>query len=147
MKEQIINFNTAKLAKAKGFDIPVFSYYIKERPELIFTAFEDILAYCDIEKSSTNIIEYNYNSRDGISAPTQSLLQKWLREKHNIEAIVLPDFTNSKIRIYHAYTLISQFQPHILLDDNNKYKVYTNYEDALEEVLIIGLNLIEDDNK
>lgn len=71
MKDQLITFETAKLAKEKGFDLEVEFMTINERPELVFSARDD------------GDTDYNWNEREGYSLPTQSLLQKWLREKHN----------------------------------------------------------------
>lgn len=62
MKEQFISYETALLAKEKGFD---------------YTSVE--LFY----SSETKVKSVSYNE---IQAPTQSLLQKWLREKHGIYA-------------------------------------------------------------
>jgi hypothetical protein len=95
MKEQLITFKTAKLAKEKGFDL-------------------------------------NRHINDECS-PTQSLLQKWLRDKHNIHLTV---------------TSISQesWQYHITKIGDSLGKNYIedfyNYEEALELGLMEALKLI-----
>ena len=71
MKDELITRITAKLAKEKGFDIPTNHMYI-DANELIFSAREE------------GDDDYNWNSRAGYSVPTQSLLQRWLREEHGI---------------------------------------------------------------
>ena len=75
MKEQIISFKTAVLAKQKGFDIPVQKFYLHKgiRSENVNP---------DEVKTHLNNAKYsNWNNRaTRTSAPTQSLLQKWLRE-------------------------------------------------------------------
>lgn len=75
MKEQLISFETAKLAKERGFDLAVNNYFI-------------IMDDNIIEDNGDGDIEYiclNHNKYDNYySRPTQSLLQKWLREVHNI---------------------------------------------------------------
>tara|TARA_R110001606_G_scaffold391495_1_gene559642 strand:+ start:65 stop:349 length:285 start_codon:yes stop_codon:yes gene_type:complete len=92
MKEQLITFETAKLAKEKGFELNGY----------------------------TNDIE----------APTQSLLQKWLREEHEIHLTV---------------TSISQesWQCHITKIGDSLGKKYFedfyNYEEALEKGLMEAL--------
>lgn len=69
MKDELVSFKTAKLAKDKGFNLPLSSnnnYFNSSgnvRPYMSFTPAS--LAYY-------------------IDAPTQTLLQRWLREKHNI---------------------------------------------------------------
>ena len=86
MKEQLISLETAKLAKEKGFNIEVKTYF-------------------DIKKFGDKPCEFygrlnanDYNSWDDklkkninagyISAPTQSLLQKWLRDREENIIIV-----------------------------------------------------------
>lgn len=76
-----------------------------------------------------------------ISAPTQSLLQKWLRERHRIH-IAINGLYNNNIMI--AYTF------DICLVDANPYKegihsvmTYPTYEEALETALKQALNKIQ----
>jgi len=74
MKEQLISFETAKLAKEKGFDIDcIHGFYYDGTPTNYSQQYQDIL----------------------IPRPTQSLLQKWLREKRNIFVTVYEDFYNT----------------------------------------------------
>jgi len=74
MIDQLISFETAKLAKEKGFDIiPRFGH--------------EASLY---DKKSNHVYYSNYGfmysglNEGYISAPTQSLLQKWLREIYGI---------------------------------------------------------------
>jgi hypothetical protein len=67
MEEQLISYSTAVLAKEKGFDSKVYEFYLKDKKML----------YSDgniFQKENHNVFP------DIISAPTQSLLQKWLRD-------------------------------------------------------------------
>jgi len=75
MEDQIITFETAILAKEKGFDIPTRLCY----------AGKDSIA---LPYNSGN--DYYKNNHDYESAPTQSLLQRWLREKFDIIVLSLP---------------------------------------------------------
>jgi len=68
MEDTLINFETAKLAKEKGFDIFTEKMYRQD----------GILGNSDFSREST------------FRAPTQSLLQKWLREVHNCFIDILP---------------------------------------------------------
>lgn len=78
MKEQLIEFETSVLAKEKGFDWKITSHYRNGK------------GY-DMELINGGAL-YNMNSAeeqrmwavDLYSAPTQSLLAKWLREVHKI---------------------------------------------------------------
>lgn len=68
MKDQLVSFETAILAKEKGFSEEVTYGYDQFGRNF-----------------HRDYIPHDYNIRGLISAPTQSLLQKWLREKHNID--------------------------------------------------------------
>lgn len=70
MEEQIVTFETAKLARECGFNEGSYQLYTWPNNEL--KRFQSL----------------NYNiEQDELQyeAPTQSLLQKWLREKHKID--------------------------------------------------------------
>jgi|TARA_R110000765_G_scaffold344689_1_gene434922 hypothetical protein len=67
MKEKLITFETAKLAKEKELKIGFIN---------------------TVYNPSGKLIDLNDRQQEGfipIQAPTQSLLQKWLREIHNID--------------------------------------------------------------
>ena len=84
MEEQLISFETAKLAKEKGFTY-AYEFYDKEGNIVDF----------GIVGGWTDCHDENY------AAPTQSLLQKWLREKHDIHFEIKPIFDVNEIRPYH----------------------------------------------
>lgn len=94
MTEQIITLETAKLAKEKGFTEEVGNFYKNNNKNPWSNSIAPINLRIG-EKSQDNIYPRNYNSEIQnrfkdvyYSAPTQSLLQKWLREKHNISVLV-----------------------------------------------------------
>ena len=76
MKEELIKFETAKLAKKKGFNIPVKK------------AYKVYNGYSDMKVNSFKIGKCDHNSLNGncynTSAPRQSLLQKFIREKRGV---------------------------------------------------------------
>lgn len=116
MKEQLITFETAKLAKEKGFDEYVCLHY--SNYEGVFM--DDIKNY---ELDHTKF-----------SAPTQSLLQKWLREEHDKELFIYKNLERSKYICY-------------LYSGVKRYSGFTEnegetYEQALEKGLIEALKLI-----
>ncbi len=76
MQEELVTFETAKLAEEKGFDI------IKSDDK--FYDFSGNLDYT-FQGYQESLEKY-----ERTSAPTQSLLQKWLREVHNIDVSVRP---------------------------------------------------------
>lgn len=71
MEDTLISFKTAKLAKKKGFDVPCTWFYSSTG---------------DKNQGWLRDMKTNWNSWPitRISASTQSLLAKWLREKHDI---------------------------------------------------------------
>ena len=124
MTDQLISFETAKLAKEKGFNIPVHGMYVEK-------------GYEPQNYPEPNESAYNWNSRSGYSAPTQSLLQKWLREKHNIH-FVIKIFYDSKL---HKTTYTAD---PIELGQGRTKRILPQdtYEEALEAGLIEALKLI-----
>ena len=122
MKEQLISIETAKLAKEKGLNISVSSYFsedgfgLRERQPLL-----------------------NYNDRIiTISAPTQSLLQKWLREEHKLHLDMWYNFFTCRWRNEAIINIITQ-ENYDFLDE----KEYDTYEEALEVGLEQALKLIK----
>jgi hypothetical protein len=116
MKEELISFETAKLAKEKIFNIPVLS------------------VYADNGCLSSDDTVYNFNQRAGYSAPTQSFLQKWLREKHRIDIYVKPSYCGYYCSF--EYDLPEKSDSKIL-------ELETTYEEALEKGLFEALKLIK----
>lgn len=120
MKEELVSFETAKLLKEKGFvNLSDKSYVISEG------------ARYGLLSNFTN--KYNNSVETGrVEAPTQSLAQKWLREKHGIYLTVVS--TNDTA---HRYFFNEDGFDTI-------YPIwYKSYEEALEEGLKEGLNLIK----
>lgn len=140
MKEQLVSFETAKLAKEKGFNIPTTQFY-KSGKKPYLTEVEGYM--------TDQFVVSNWNNGNGsyptrpedvsCSAPTQSLLQKWLREVHNIHIIVI---SNSKNQYFVDYRFSDQRIDNdsdlILLNG----LVYKTYEQALEKGLQEALKLI-----
>lgn len=79
MEDQLITFKTAKLAKEKGFNELSFNYFLMDG-----TAEEDL------EKNYFNNNIQTYKNINTISQSSQSLLQKWLRDIHNIIVLISP---------------------------------------------------------
>jgi len=125
MEETLVSFKVAKLAKEKGFDEKVYREYDKSGYLRCTSKSADVVLgpYDELLKST----EY--------PAPTQSLLQRWLREVHNIFVFISPLIPNCRefgVTIY-----------------SNKYTCekdlgfYNQYEKALEVGLFEALKLIK----
>jgi len=96
MEDQLVSFETAKLAKEKKFNYPCRGkiecshyHFIKNNiiPSNISTSNKEMFApiknwNIDIKTNRGQFDRYT-------SLPTQSLLQKWLREVHNIHFFIL----------------------------------------------------------
>ena len=119
MEEQLVSFETAKLANEKGFFEWTQHRYNKKGL-------------------------FNESKSWSISAPTQSLLQKWLREVHNLHIEILPFFQDSlfgyNVCVYKTQRERIEYE---LNEINNPIHCdYKTYEEALEEGLQEALKLI-----
>lgn len=123
MTDKLISFETAKLAKEKGFNIPVNGVYV-DNGTLSFARDNDET-------------DYNWNKRKGYSAPTQSLLQKWLREQYGIHILI-------RITIYDTFTgwILNPMFRNGSAERVIKTKGFKTYEEALEVGLQEALKLI-----
>lgn len=135
MTEKLISFETAKLAKEQGFNIRI-QHTVNGQNCLYF------LDTGEVPKMiNTNQID-NWNDdkkfQHVCSAPTQSLLQKWLREVHDINVIIYPELFNGEFTYYHydIYTDLSHAYSENLSD-------MKTYEEALEKGLQKALKLIK----
>ena len=74
MEDQIVSFEVAKLAKEKGFDELVTHWYSRK----------GVLNVSMWDGEPDVIVLGKHKHSLSITAPTQSLLQRWLREEHNL---------------------------------------------------------------
>ena len=94
MTDELVKFETAILAKEKGFDEKCFSYYAKQFNDS-FKNENGQIFNCVVKDDDGDVIGFS-NRRNAkgqphiVIAPTQSLLQRWLREKHNIDIRIDP---------------------------------------------------------
>ncbi len=138
MKEQLITFETAKLAKEKGFP------QIKDLP---INSGMDYWEYGAKAKDPQWLINgYGEASTETpISAPTQSLLQKWFRE----EKVFYAEANHANDENYKILGTSGYF--YTVSDDETLYKdsvvqgiqLFKTYEEALEEGLKETLKLIK----
>ena len=123
MKEQLVEFETAELAKEKGF----------------LCNSED----CHWSYLNENCMAMQYDEKSCVLVPTQSLLQKWLREVHNIAIIHLPDIGHGSKNEWGGYIIKLQSK----YSGGNPFhelgEVLGNFEESLEELLQEALKLIK----
>ena len=142
--ETLITFKTAKLAKEKGFSSCLkstiiiswsqdrdYRTQIPYEPNCFLNGehFEDY-EYSKEEFKSLFKDDNSYSA--DVQIPSQSVLQKWLREKHNIYVLinVTIDYSN--------YISIIWFKGKKIKPSGR----FINYENALEIGLQEALNLI-----
>ena len=132
MEEQLISYETAKLAKEKGFDEKVYREYDKSGYLRCTSKSADVVLgpYDELLKST----EY--------PAPTQSLLQRWLREVHKINIFISSKtIENKTIFIPHGRTIPDTIKNNLIVDII-QYCTNNTYEEALEIALFEALKLI-----
>lgn len=121
MKERLISYETAKMASEKGFD-----EFDSNNNKVYCEMKESVFYHKPVQHDYDDIYNAHYLYR----APTQSLLQKWLREEHKIE---MHNFCGggSGCEKWYKCNMPSCYAPehkgHVTTSDT--------YEDALEEGL------------
>jgi len=130
MEEKLVSYELAMLAKESGFDILCeFAY---QKGEVV----------CDTRFSE----HFNWNilSHVDASAPTQSLLQKWLRDKHEIHVFIIPcePYSFSKYKDMDVVWIYDIYKPLLLEYGHQNKNEFLTYEDALDACLFECLGLI-----
>lgn len=134
-EEKIVSFKTAKLAKEKGFVDVVGVYrgkhYYNHKGKLDGSAADSVVEFLRLKKLGHSPEEADkLNTFSTIAAPPQSLLQKWLREEHNIH-------------IESTLTVGLQYSFKLYDGINHSFTSgVENYEDGLEITLQEALKLI-----
>lgn len=140
-KENLISFKIAKLAKEKGFDWEVEKGYFSNG--VLSNTWTAI--HIEISSQILKAVSDKLFNKTVYMASTQSLLQKWLREKYNIDVepyLILyygeeaekPQTINEK---EYTYKILNQG-----INEFVKTR-YKNYEKALEKGLFEALKLIK----
>lgn len=152
--EVLLQLNTAQLAKEKGFDIPCEYFYRcyvdSDEP--------DLYHYEEVRGSGFAYLRENKEDFE-YSAPTQSLLQKWLREVHNLRVFCTFETIDDSETAW-VWNIVSDnekgkgkkkdtwdFYDRITSFDEGRMRWYNEYEDALEDGLFEALKLIPQKTK
>jgi len=121
MEEQRIIFETARLAKEKGFNLRCEYFYN---------------AGSGWKLQSDSILRTGHD--EFVEAPTQAQLQKWLREKGffvSVEADTYNEIVKYNANILNLKTLLHPL---------DGFTIFPSYENAMEEGLQEGLKLLND---
>lgn len=122
METIYIQFETAKLAKAKGFDTKTTNWYDQT----------ETLNPCKGVRGAMCYTNEGY-------APTQSELQKWLRDKHNIHIQIRRMYAHDGEVEYNDFVYLPNKNAHT---DDTLGNEFPTYESALENALQTALNLL-----
>jgi hypothetical protein len=132
--ETKVTLKTADLAKKKGFDVPVMTYFDG----------------CDMiaSQGKNPFDKKNYNLHGGStfrSAPTQSELQKWLRETHKLFVWVAPMviLANDKESYRYTWVIDNTVDTSICSINDESELGYLTPELAMEQGLINCLEIID----
>lgn len=118
LHDEICTYEVCKLAKEKGFDVDCEAFYYND----------GFLQYAKFE---------NWNGRylNKFSAPTQSLLQRWLREEKGLCISVEAYPTLAIIgKVCFAWVIKSGSDGHFM-ESNDSLQTFSTYELALEDAL------------
>ena len=128
MENELVTFDTAKLAKEKGFTIRGIK----------------LMGYTSkfYNHNTKTLLAYGRTGRTDLTkayfAPTQSLLQRWLREEHDLIVVALPYTLDNKERTRVYIWLI-----HKKFSSTAKDQYFKTFEEALESGLEKALKLIK----
>lgn len=143
---ETVSLKTAKLAKRKGFKNECLKAYSK-----------DDWGYIDLDNATDHIGKAYFTTKDidfcksngykSWLAPTQSQLQRWLRDEHNIFLVVRMKYTVGlaiKPKYFFHYVFFDEAYGVKLHADKHFFepKIYNTYEKALEKGLQAVLKLI-----
>ncbi len=135
-----ISLETAKLAKIVGFDNRTSHYYVLE-----FGSFKEsnkLEKWSGFDNESERCLYFRkigcFQPHLAL-APTQSELQKWLRDKHEIHINIGRSFKCYNVDFIIKY---DKEEDNNIVLERDLFTDYNTYEEALEEGLIKALKYI-----
>lgn len=146
MEDCLISFETAKLAKEKGFEeytSKTYKEYIKDRLLFDFKYGEDIL----LKNKGTVVLSYRIPFSEEewsyfipYPAPSQSLLQKWIREKHDLHIGIGLELHGENPKSFWFY--IENIKNGSIVNIDKLNDAVFSYEEALEAGLVEALRKV-----
>ena len=137
IEESYVSFDTAKMLKEAGFNIPCRGIYVTDR-----TGYYEFREY-DNKQTADDLC---WNTEDGFQyeylAPTQALVARWLREVHRIsvDAAFMAPSTNIDVWQYFIGKMDDMIWPG---DFETSERTYATYEEAMEAGLQEAVKLIK----
>jgi hypothetical protein len=129
MEEQLVSYGIARLAARKEFDEECYDNYIYHKAQSEDTPLK--LDHWILKIKNSDFSPERY------TAPTQSFLQKWIREKHDIHIEIYANASG------YGYTLTKGAFNGSTIKEIDDDKFYETFEQALERGLFDSLMLIK----
>ena len=133
IEEQFVSFDTARMLKEAGFDVPCRGVYFTDR-----TGHYEFREY-DNKQTKDDLC---WNTEDGFQyeylAPTQALTDKWLREVYNVAIYSLYDDDMEQ-----WFYVVDAFTKNPVINGFQSGSEYDDYESAFEDGLREAIKLIK----
>lgn len=130
IEESYVSFDTAKLLKEAGFNVPCNSYYELEDGEVV-------------RKDCIRLYDHNCFEDTVCSRPTQALAARWLREVHHYGICVW--FSKDHEKWFYAHGDMDNIA--FDTDYNISEFIFYSYEEALEVGIVQVLERIIEETK
>ena len=132
--EQFVSFETAKLLKEAGFDVPCRGIYRAYRiGTSVFHEYDRKSAKDDLCRNAVDGFQYEY------LAPTQALAARWLREVNHYAVCVWYSTEHEEWFYAHGNLDNMMFDEDYSISDF----IYDSYEEAFEAGLQEAIKLIK----
>ena len=133
IEESFVSFETAKLLKEAGFDVPCRGVYVTDR-----TGYYEFREY-DNKQTTDDLC---WDTEDGFQyeylAPTQALAARWLREVYNVAIYSLYDDDMEQ-----WFYVVDAFTKNPVINGFQSGSEYDDYESAFEDGLREAIKLIK----
>ncbi len=120
MKDELIGYDTAVCAKVAGFDELCTGYFIKGKEKNLYN------------ETSGSLCKNSRLPHSCYAVPTQSLLQRWLREVHDFHVYAFKYQNTYSWKLDHSNSTV----------DFSRNETYETYEKALENGLLIAIKIL-----
>ena len=133
IEEQFVSFDTAKMLKEAGFNVPCRGIYRAYRiGTSVFHEYDRKSAKDDLCWNAVDGFQYEY------LAPTQALAARWLREVYNVAIYSLYDDDMEQ-----WFYFVDAFAKNPVINGFQSGSEYDDYESAFEDGLREAIKLIK----
>ena len=133
IEESYVSFDTARMLKEAGFDVPCRGIYRAYRMgNSVFREYDRKNTKDDLCRNDVDGFQYEY------LAPTQALAARWLREVYNVAIYSLYDDDTEQ-----WFYFIDAFTKNSAINGFQSGSEYDDYESAFEDGLREAIKLIK----